>query len=97
MKDTSHGTIRRYYAFCFVKQMAFFSAVLVPFFTEWGRISLASAQFLQSWFMLWLFVLDPTVTRIRRYRMTTGSKVVYYTFWIDATARVARILTNEED
>jgi len=52
------NTIWRYYAFCFLKDLAFFSAVLVPFFKEWGGISLTQVQIIQSWFMFWLFVLE---------------------------------------
>lgn len=58
LKNNVNNTIWRYYAFSFLKDLAFFSAVLVPFFTEWGGISLAQVQLLQSWFMFWLFVLE---------------------------------------
>lgn len=52
------NTVRRYYAFMFLKDFAFFSAVLVPFYTQWGHISLFQIQLLQSWFMFWQFLLD---------------------------------------
>lgn len=48
----------RYYTHNFLRQLAFFSAVLVPFFTEWGHITLFQVQLLQSWFALWLFLLE---------------------------------------
>jgi len=48
----------RYYAFTFLRNFSFISAVLVPFFTEWGQISLLQVQLLQSWFMLWIFLLE---------------------------------------
>lgn len=51
-------TIQKFYLFMFLKDFAFFSAVLVPFYTEWAHISLFQVQLLQSWFMLCLFVLD---------------------------------------
>lgn len=35
-----------------------FSAVLVPFFVEWGKISFSQILFLQSWFMFWVFALE---------------------------------------
>ncbi len=44
--------LRRFYVFKLLLSMQFFSAVLVPFFTVWGKISLAEVQTLQSWFML---------------------------------------------
>ncbi|MBI2577348.1 MAG: MFS transporter, partial [Candidatus Wildermuthbacteria bacterium] len=33
-------------------------AVIVPFFTEWGGISLAQMMFVQSWFIVWVFLLE---------------------------------------
>lgn len=35
-----------------------FAAVLVPFFTEWGGLGLSQVQFIQSWFLFWVFVLE---------------------------------------
>ncbi|HNQ17454.1 MAG TPA: hypothetical protein PKH60_05130, partial [Candidatus Woesebacteria bacterium] len=58
MKQLLRSTTHRYYLFSLLKDCAFFTAVLVPFFTEWGGISLFQVQILQSWFMFWLFVLE---------------------------------------
>lgn len=52
------STVRRYYIFMFLKDFAFFSAVLVPFYTLWGHVNLFQIQLLQSWFMFWQFLLD---------------------------------------
>lgn len=52
------NTIWRYYAHNFFRQLGFFSAVLVPFFTDWGGISLFQVQLLQSWFALCIFILE---------------------------------------
>lgn len=38
--------------------MTLFSAVMLPFFTEWAHISLFQVQLLQSWFSMWIFVLE---------------------------------------
>jgi MFS family permease len=38
--------------------MHFFSAVIVPFYTRWGGITLAEVLFLNAWFMFWNFVLE---------------------------------------
>lgn len=57
-RNNIQSTVWRYYLFSFLKSLAFFSAVLVPFFTEWGHISLYQVQILQSWFMLWVFILE---------------------------------------
>jgi len=58
LKNNINNTIWRYYAYTFLKDLAFFSAVLVPFFTEWGGLSLTQVQILQSWFMFWFFILE---------------------------------------
>jgi MFS family permease len=43
--------------------LQFFSAVLVPFFTDWGGISLAQVLFLNAWFFLCNFLFEvPTGT-----------------------------------
>src|SRR6266699_5520577 len=51
-------TIWLYYAIGFLNSLSFFGAVLVPFFTNWGHISLFQVQLLQSWYMAWAFLLD---------------------------------------
>lgn len=38
--------------------MVLFGAVLVPFFKDWGGISVFQMQLIQSWFMLWIFLLE---------------------------------------
>jgi len=45
------------YAYKFFLSLFFVSAVLVPFFTDWGRISFFQVMILQSWFILWEAVL----------------------------------------
>ncbi len=50
--------INKNYVYAFFKNFAFFSAVLVPFFTDWGHISLFQVQILQSWFSVWVFILE---------------------------------------
>lgn len=43
--------------------MFFFSAILVPFFTEWGKLTLSEIFILNAWFFFWNFVLEvPTGT-----------------------------------
>ncbi|MEX2684978.1 MAG: MFS transporter [Candidatus Sigynarchaeota archaeon] len=46
------------YVFQFCLNMHFIGGVLVPFFTQWGGISLLQVMLLQSWFMAWIFVLE---------------------------------------
>ncbi len=38
--------------------MHFFSAVLIPFFTEWGKIEFGTIMLLQAWFMFCVFILE---------------------------------------
>lgn len=81
LKNNIGSTIWRYYAFTFLKDLAFFSAVLVPFFTEWGGISLLQVQILQSWFMFWFFILEIPTGAIadyigRKHSMALGAFVV---------------------
>jgi MFS family permease len=55
--------IWRLYAIRMLFYMQFFSAVLVPFFTDWGGISLAQVLFLNAWFFLCNFLFEvPTGT-----------------------------------
>lgn len=52
------GIIWRYYLFSFLASISFYTAVLVPFYTDWGGISLAQVQFLQAWMMFWAVLLE---------------------------------------
>ncbi|UCH93991.1 MAG: MFS transporter [Candidatus Aminicenantes bacterium] len=41
----------------------FYSAIIVPFYTEWGGIKFSRILFLNAWFMFWNFLLEiPTGT-----------------------------------
>jgi MFS family permease len=42
----------------FLKDLSFFSAVMVPFFTDWGGLQLFHIQLIQSWFAFWCFVME---------------------------------------
>lgn len=83
-KSFFSNNIGRYYAFNFFREFAFFSAVLVPFFTDWGHISLTRVQILQSWFMLWVFLLEIPTGVIadrfgRKLSLLLGSLMVSFT------------------
>jgi len=49
--------IRKMQVFKFLVGLHFLSAVLTPFFTEWGGLSFAQMMNLQSWFIFWVAVL----------------------------------------
>jgi len=60
---------------------AFFSAVLVPFFTDWGHITLFQVQLLQSWFSVWVFALEIPTGAVadkigRKHSITLGSLII---------------------
>lgn len=74
-------TVRLYYLFNFLTSLHFFAAVLVPFFTEWGHISLVQVTILQSWFMLWIFLLEVPTGAVadyvgRKYSLALGTFVI---------------------
>jgi MFS family permease len=48
----------RFYLYSFFQAAAIFSAVLIPIYTRWGHINQTEIQILQSWFMLWIFLLE---------------------------------------
>ncbi|MEN8906484.1 MAG: MFS transporter [Clostridiales bacterium] len=62
-KKSYHSNIYKLYFIRLFFHMHFISAVLVTFFTEWGRISFSKVLFINAWFMLWNFILEiPTGT-----------------------------------
>ncbi|HEY4526217.1 MAG TPA: MFS transporter [Candidatus Paceibacterota bacterium] len=67
LKRIQTKPVRIYYTFSFFREFMFFSGVLVPFFTEWGHLSLTQIQILQSWFMLWIFILEVPTGAIADY------------------------------
>lgn len=63
MKSTFESNIRKMYAVRLLYNTYFISAILVPFFTDWGRIKFSQILFLNAWFMFWIFLLEiPTGT-----------------------------------
>jgi len=48
----------RYYLASFFGGLTFYVSVLVPFYTQWGQLNLTQIQFLQSWLMIWMFILN---------------------------------------
>jgi MFS family permease len=69
-----------YYLFVFLRDFLFFSAVLVPFYIQWGRIDQTKIQILQSWFMFWLFLLEVPTGAVadyfgRKYSLALGALI----------------------
>jgi predicted MFS family arabinose efflux permease len=62
------GNVKKLYAirFCFFTHTI--AAVLVPFFRDWGGVSLSGILLLNAWFMAWNFLLEvPTGTVADRF------------------------------
>lgn len=52
------ANISKMYAYKFFVSLSFLFGVLIPFFLEWGQISFFQIMILQSWFVLWVMVLE---------------------------------------
>ena len=52
------GIVWRSYLVSFFNGLTFYIAVLVPFYTQWGHLSLTQVQLLQSWLMFWIFIFN---------------------------------------
>lgn len=62
MKDYK-SNIKKLYLMYFLRGLHFIGGVLIPFYTIWGGINLTQVLLLQSWFMIWVFLLEvPTGT-----------------------------------
>lgn len=75
--------IWKYYLFSFLTSLAFFSGVLIPFFTQWGGLNQFQIQILQAWFMFWIFALEIPTGAIadyfgRKYSIALGALVVTF-------------------
>ncbi|RLG17623.1 hypothetical protein DRN62_00765 [Nanoarchaeota archaeon] len=50
--------LRKIYLFELFRNLHLVSAVLIPFFTDWGGLNLTQTMWLQSWFIAWIFLLE---------------------------------------
>lgn len=63
MKNTFAPNIWKMYLVRLLFNMYFISAVIVPFYIEWGGIKFSQILFLNAWFMFWNFLTEiPTGT-----------------------------------
>ncbi|MEI6690902.1 MAG: MFS transporter [bacterium] len=84
------GITWRYYIFSFLSGLSFYTAALVPFYTNWGHISLTQVQFLQAWLMIWAFVLEIPTGVIadkfgRKYSVAIGCLFIFISFLVYGT------------
>lgn len=82
-----NGITWRYYLFSFLSGLTFYTAVLIPFYTKWGHISLTQVQFLQAWLMFWAFVLEIPTGVIadkygRKYSVALGCLITFFSFLV---------------
>lgn len=57
-REAWRANVRRMYLWRALTHMHFFAGVLVPFFTDWGGLTLPQMLLLQAWFFLWIFLLE---------------------------------------
>lgn len=63
MKRSFKANIWKMYLVRLALYTHFVSAVLVPFYTEWGHIKFSQILFINAWFWFWIFLLEiPTGT-----------------------------------
>ena len=87
MTDLMRSNIFKLYLIRFFFWMNFFSAVIVPFYHQWGGLKLSQILFLNAWFMFCIFLFEiPTGTLAdylgRKASLITGSLVAVLSVWI---------------
>ncbi|RJQ25982.1 MFS transporter [Candidatus Parcubacteria bacterium] len=75
------GFLWKFYTADFLSSLVFSIAVLVPFYTEWGNLTLAQVQITQAWFMFWAFVMEVPTGVIadrfgRKYSVAAGALLI---------------------
>ncbi len=58
MTGSFKANVWKMYLLRFLYYTHFISAILVPFFTDWGHIKFSQILFLNAWFMFWIFLLE---------------------------------------
>lgn len=58
LEPSSRRSLWACYAFDIFASIHFSSAIIIPFFIEWGKLSYVQVYSLQSWFLIWLFLLE---------------------------------------
>ena len=74
------GNVRKLELFRALFWMHFVAAVLTPFFTEWGGLTLAEMLSLNAWFMAWNFALEIPTGAVadffgRKWSMVLGAAI----------------------
>lgn len=58
MNGSYKSTLTKIYLFKFFMGFHLFAGVLIPFFTDWGKISFTQIMIIQSWYMFWIFIFE---------------------------------------
>lgn len=80
IEEKTKSVIWRYYAYSLLSNLWFIGAILVPFFTLWGHVSLFQVLVLQSWYSFWYFIFEVPTGIIadkigRKYTLTFGAAI----------------------
>jgi len=62
--------------------MNFISGVLIPFFMDWGKISFSQIMVLQSWFVIWVFLLGIPTGAVADYLDRKVSMIMSTIVWV---------------
>lgn len=81
IKRLFKNSLWKFYATGFLSSLVFSIAVLVPFYTDWGHLTLAQVQIVQAWFMFWGFVMEIPTGVIadrfgRKYSVAAGTILI---------------------
>jgi MFS family permease len=102
LKSQYEANIWKLYLVRFIRNLHFFGAILIPFFTDWGGLNMTQILLLQSIFMLSIFVFEIPTGAIgdrygRKFSIGAGSMitvlgVIFYiispNFWLFAIAEI---------
>ena len=70
------SNIWKVYAFNFLASLHFIGGVLIPFFMDWGQISFFQIMILQSWFVIWVFLLEVPTGAVADYLGRKSSMIM---------------------
>ena len=85
MNKSFKANIWKMCLFKFFSSLYFLDGVLIPFFTDWGKINFTQIMFLQSWFMLWVFLLEIPTGAVADYLGRKHSLIMACVVWIIAS------------
>ncbi|UCD04321.1 MAG: MFS transporter [Candidatus Woesearchaeota archaeon] len=76
MDSSIKSNIWKMYLFGFFRSLHFMGGVLVPFYTIWAGLSLTQVLLIQSWFMVWIFILEVPTGAVADYIGRKGSILI---------------------